>query len=193
MIKLKNGYGEYDSNIEEYETEDWSNMYLSNGDYELLEGNWNTNFGLCGHKEYGFELVTTGISNGSELALAADNLISRVDCVNNLTDNTVVQGLPTILEKAGKAGVPVFGSELEQVKAGCLAAVGLDYVALGRQTGKMAAKVLKGEAKASEQNFELISEYGLYLNTKVASDLGLALDEEYVSSALESYDSVSAE
>ncbi len=144
-------------------------------------------------EEYGFELVTTGISNSSELALAADNLISRVDCVNNLTDNTVVQGLPTILEKAGKAGVPVFGSELEQVKAGCLAAVGLDYVALGRQTGKMAAKVLKGEAKASEQNFELISEYGLYLNTKVASDLGLALDEEYVSSALEAYGSVSGE
>lgn len=65
LIKLKNGYGEYDSNIEEYETEDWSNMYLSNGDYELLEGNWNTNFGLCGHKEYGFELaINEKVSDG---------------------------------------------------------------------------------------------------------------------------------
>ncbi len=143
--------------------------------------------------EYGFELVTVGISNSSEIALAADNLISKVDCVNNLTDNTVVQGLPTILEKAGKAGIPVFGSEQEQVKLGCLAAVGLDYEALGVQTGKMAAKVLKGEAKASEMNFELISEFGLYLNTQVASDLGLTLSEEYISSALEAYDTISAE
>lgn len=141
--------------------------------------------------EYGFELVTVGISNGSEIALAADNLISKVDCVNNLTDNTVVQGLPTILEKAGKAGIPVFGSEQEQVKIGCLAAVGLDYEALGVQTGRMAARVLKGEAKASELNFELISEFGLYLNTQAASGLNLVLDEEYVSSALETYDSIS--
>ena len=45
---------------------------------------------------------------------------------------------------------------MEQVKVGCLASEGLDYVALGRQTGQMAAKVLKGEAKASEMNFEVI-------------------------------------
>ncbi|MBQ8184452.1 MAG: ABC transporter substrate-binding protein [Lachnospiraceae bacterium] len=143
--------------------------------------------------EYGFELVTAGISNSSEIALAADNLIAQVDCLNNLTDNTVVQGLPTILEKANAAGIPVFGSEQEQVKVGCLAAVGLDYEALGVQTGKMAAKVLKGEAKASELNFELISEFGLYLNTQVAENLQLTLDEAYVGSALEVYDTISAE
>ena len=34
--------------------------------------------------------------------------------------------------------------------------MGLDYVELGKQTGEMAAKVLKGEAKASELNFETI-------------------------------------
>ncbi len=41
------------------------------------------------------------------------------------------------------------------MKSGCLAAEGIDYIALGKQTGKMAAKVLKGEAKASEQNLKL--------------------------------------
>ena len=47
------------------------------------------------------------------------------------------------------------------MKLGCLAAEGLDYVALGKQTGKMAAKVLKGEKKASEMPFETITEAGL--------------------------------
>ncbi len=55
LVKLKNGYGEYDSSIEEYDQEGLENMYLSNGDYELLTGNWHTSFGLCSHRDFGFE------------------------------------------------------------------------------------------------------------------------------------------
>ena len=72
--------------------------------------------------------------------------------------------MQTVLDEANKAGIPVFGSEVEQVKAGCVASMGLEYIELGKQTGKMAAKVLKGEAKASELNFEVISEPSLYVN-----------------------------
>ena len=50
---------------------------------------------------------------------------------------------------------------------------GLDYVELGKQTGEMAAKVLKGEAKASELNFETIKDAAFYGNTKVAENLGI--------------------
>ena len=63
-----------------------------------------------------------------------------------------------ILDKANKKGIPVFGSEVEQVKIGCLASEGIDYIALGKQTGKMAAQVLKGELKAEEMPFESITE-----------------------------------
>ena len=108
--------------------------------------------------EYGFEIVETGISTTADVPLAADSLLSKVDCVTNLTDNTVVASLPVILDKANKSNVPVFGSEIEQVKIGCLAAMGLDYIDLGKQTGKMAAAVLKGEKKASEMDFEVIEE-----------------------------------
>ena len=53
--------------------------------------------------------------------------------------------------------------------------MGLDYVELGKQTGEMAAKVLKGEAKASELNFETIKDAAFYGNTKVAENLGMWL------------------
>lgn len=53
------------------------------------------------------------------------------------------------------------------------AAEGLDYVALGKQTGKMAAEILKGEKKASEMNFETITEPGFYVNEKLLKTLGL--------------------
>ena len=144
-------------------------------------------------KDYGFELVTKGITATADVALAADDLLSEVDCITNLTDNTVVASLPTILEKANDKKVPVFGSEIEQVKIGCLAAEGIDYIALGKQTGQMAAKVLKGEKKASEMNFELITEPGFYVNTKVAENLGITVPEDLASGAVESFDDIIAE
>ena len=140
--------------------------------------------------DYGFEIVESGISTASDIPLAADNLLSKVDCITNLTDNTVVSSLPVILEKAADKNIPVFGSEVEQVKIGCLAAMGIDYFELGKQTGAMAAKVLKGEKKASEINFETISEYSFYGNTAVADNLGVTLPNDMVSSAKEMFSAI---
>lgn len=134
---------------------------------------------------YGFEIVDTGISSSADISLAADTLMNKVDCITNLTDNTVVASLPVILDKAAAKNIPVFGSEIEQVKIGCLAAMGLDYIELGKQTGKMAAQVLKGEKKASELNYETIKEAAFYGNTKVAENLGLTLPQDLTGSAAE--------
>ena len=123
----------------------------------------------------------------SDIPLAADSLLEQVDCLNNLTDNTVVASLPLILSKANAKNIPVFGSEIEQVKIGCLAAEGLDYVALGKQTGKMAAEILKGEKKASEMNFETITEPGFYVNEKVAENLGVTVPQDLADEAVESF------
>lgn len=141
--------------------------------------------------KYGFELTEKGITATADIPLAADDLLSQVDCITNLTDNTVVASLPTILEKANEKNIPVFGSEIEQVKIGCLAAEGLDYIALGKQTGVMAAKVLKGEAKASELVFELITEPGFYVNTKAAENLGITVTDDMMEEAVEVFTEIS--
>ena len=135
--------------------------------------------------EYGFEIVESGVSSAADIPLAADNILEQVDCLNNLTDNTVVSSLPLILSKAGAKNIPVFGSEIEQVKIGCLAAMGLDYVDLGKQTGHMAARILKGEAKASEMNFEIIEEAAFYGNEKAAENLGITLPDSLKDTAKE--------
>lgn len=140
--------------------------------------------------EYGFEIVESGISTVADISLAADNLLGKVDCLNNLTDNTVVSVLPTILKKANDKNIPVFGSEVEQVKIGCLATVGIDYTELGIKTGKMAAAVLKGEKKASEINFETIEESKFYGNTAVAANLGITLPQDLVEDAAEMFDTI---
>ncbi len=137
--------------------------------------------------EYGFELITKGITTTADISLATDSLLEEVDCITNLTDNTVVNSLPTVLEKAFEKNIPVFGSEVEQVKIGCLAAQGIDYIELGKQTGMMAAKVLSGDAKASELQFETVTEVQLYYNQAVAEKLGVAVNDAIVSSAAETF------
>ena len=143
--------------------------------------------------DYGFEIVESGINTLADVDMAAADLAAKVDCISNLTDNTVVQGLQTVLAKASAAGIPVFGSEVEQVKNGCLAAEGIDYVALGKQTGAMAAKVLKGEAEASDMPYEACEGANLYINTEVASDLGITFPENYETDAAEVFETVTVE
>ena len=95
---------------------------------------------------YGFEIIDKGISTGADLPMALDALLPQVDCTTNLTDNTVVSYLAVVLEKSEEYGKPVFGSEIEQVINGCVASEGIEYTELGRQTGRMAARVLRGES-----------------------------------------------
>ncbi|MCR5099921.1 MAG: ABC transporter substrate-binding protein [Butyrivibrio sp.] len=143
--------------------------------------------------DYGFEIVDTGINTLADLDMAASDMASKVDCINNLTDNTVVSGLQTVINAANNAGIPVFGSEVEQVKAGCLAAMGLDYYQLGIQTGEMAASVLKGEVSASELAYQVIDEPSLYVNTAAAEKISLELDADYAATAAETFDTITVE
>lgn len=134
--------------------------------------------------DYGFEIVAVGITNASEVAAGAASLISKgVDCINNFTDNNVVNNLSTVIHAADEAGIPVFGSEIEQVKNGCLASESIDYIDLGRETGKIAARILKGE-KAGEIPVALISSSEPVYNRDVAETLGIELPADY-SSALD--------
>jgi putative ABC transport system substrate-binding protein len=141
-------------------------------------------------ESYGFEIVESGISTIADVPLATDSLLEKVDCINNLTDNTVVSALSTILNKASKKNIAVFGSEVEQVKIGCLASMGLDYFELGKRTGKMAAQVLGGEKKASEINFEIVEEFAFYGNNEVARSLGITLPEDLVEGSKVIYETI---
>ena len=144
-------------------------------------------------EEYGFEIVDTGINTIADVEMAAKDLASKVDCISNLTDNTVVSALQTVLAAANDAKIPVFGSEVEQVKNGCVAAVGIDYVALGKQTGEMAAKVLKGEATAAETPFEICEGGNVYVNTEAAGNFDFTISDDVLGEAAEIYETITVE
>ncbi len=124
------------------------------------------------------ELVEQGINEAADLPAAAASLIPQVDAITNLTDNNVVDNMATVLEQAKAAKIPVYGSEIEQVKKGCLAAASIDYVALGRETGELAVKVIGGQS-AAETPVLVISESTPVFNSDVAAELSISVPEEY--------------
>lgn len=135
------------------------------------------NFKAVCDKE-GIEVVATAVQGASDIPSAAEELASKVDCINNFTDNNVVNNLSVVLTAADKYGIPVYGSEEEQVINGCLASVSIDYVALGRVTGEMAVSVLKGE-DASTMAVKTITEATPVINSSVLKKLGLSTPEGY--------------
>lgn len=161
-----------------YTTSEANSVYTIE-EYEKLAG------------DYGFTIEKKGINTTADISIATEDLLGKVDCMTNLTDNTVVSSLPTILDMANEKKIPVFGSEIEQVKIGCLAAEGIDYINLGKQTGQMAAKILKGEASAADMEFEAIEENSLYVNEKVAENLGITVPDTMKDRAVESFMEIS--
>ena len=135
------------------------------------------NFKAICDKE-GIEVVATAVQGASDIPSAAEELASKVDCINNFTDNNVVNNLSVVLTAADKYGIPVYGSEEEQVINGCLASVSIDYVALGKVTGEMAVSVLKGE-DASTMAVKTITEATPVINSSVLKKLGLSTPEGY--------------
>ena len=129
-------------------------------------------------KALNIEIVRQAITNASEIPTATDTLLNKnVDCLTNLTDNTVVGALDIILAKTNAKKIPVFGSEIDQVKSGCLASASLDYVALGEKTGAIMVKILKGEAKASNDIAIKIEDSFNCYSAKVAEQLSVNLPD----------------
>ena len=124
--------------------------------------------------DYGFTIEAVGVMQQAEVVQAADTILKNgVDCLTNLTDNNVVGVLDSVLEKTNEAGIPVYGSEIEQVKKGCVASAGIEYISLGKQTGMMAAKILKGEATAEEMPYETVTDFEIYVNPDAMAELNL--------------------
>ncbi|MGD0222695.1 MAG: ABC transporter substrate-binding protein [Terriglobia bacterium] len=91
------------------------------------------------------KLVETNAAIVSDLPQATEALCQRNAKVIIISaDNLTTTGFPAILGVAKKHGVPIYATEPGFVKRGAAAAIGDDYFEWGKQTGRLAAKVLAG-------------------------------------------------
>ena len=111
----------------------------------------------------GMEILDSAVADITTIDTKTNELIERgVDCFVNI--------LPITNEKK----IPVFGSEIEQVKVGCAASASIEYVNVGKSAGKAAAEILNGKS-ANDIPVATITAPDNYYNSKVCSALGLSV------------------
>lgn len=134
-------------------------------------------------KDLGLSIVERAITNTSEVKQAADALVGKVDAIYVPTDNTVVSALQSVLSVAEANHIPVIAGEGESVKEGALLTYGIDYYKLGYQTGEMAVRILKGEAKPDAMPVESQKDLKLYVNVTAAKKAGIVLPQDLIDRA----------
>ncbi len=130
-------------------------------------------------KKYdGMEILDSAVADITTIDAKTNELINRgADCFVNILDNTVVGKLETnILPITNEKKIPVFGSEIEQVKVGCVASASIEYVNVGKLAGKSAAAILDGTA-ASDLKVATITEPNNYFNSKACQTLGITVPD----------------
>jgi putative tryptophan/tyrosine transport system substrate-binding protein len=125
-------------------------------------------------KKEGMTLVKASASNSTDVAGAVLSLVGKIDALYIPNDNMVVSALESVLKIAKEHKIPVFSADPESVLRGCLASVAHSQYGLGRQTGKMVAKVLQG-VSIQTLPVERPTEVALSVNTKTAQDLGIII------------------
>lgn len=134
-------------------------------------------------EELGLELVEASVATTADVSQAAASLEGRVDAIYVPTDNTVVAALQTVIKVAEDSRIPVIVGEGDSVENGGLATYGIDYYVLGRQTGDMAVKVLRGEADPADMPVESQKDLQLYINKKAAEAMGVEIPAELLEQA----------
>lgn len=125
----------------------------------------------------GLTIVKQGISNASEIEIAASQLVDKVDAIYNITDNMIVKATAQVVSIANDAKVPVFAAENGQMDQGILAADSIDYKNLGHLAGEIAQSILVDKKAPSDIPVQTVSETVLFLNEDVAKSLGITLSD----------------
>ncbi len=133
----------------------------------------------------GLQLIEVTVSSSSGVYEAAQSLVGRVDAVYVPTDNTVVSALESVIKVGEDFKIPVIVGEVDGVRRGALATIGIDYHVLGMQTADIAAKILKGEREPKDIPIEYLEDMQIALNLAAADKMGAEIPQDLIDDAYE--------
>jgi putative ABC transport system substrate-binding protein len=133
----------------------------------------------------GLLLVEVTVSSSSGVYEAAQSLVGRVDAVYVPTDNTVVSALESVIKVGEDSKIPVIVGEVDGVRRGALATIGIDYHVLGMQTADIAWKILKGEKEPKDIPIEYVEDIQIALNLTAADKMEVSIPQDLIDEAYE--------
>lgn len=125
----------------------------------------------------GLELADVPAQRSTDVLPAARSLQGRVQLIYTSLDNNIVSAYESMYKAAVEIKVPLLASDTDSVQRGAVAALGVNYRNIGVETGKISARILRGEAAGSIAS-QKMSQFDLYISPKYAAEQGITLSDE---------------
>ena len=130
-------------------------------------------------EEKGLKVEDFAFSASTDVAQVAEAAAAKCDAIYIPTDNTAASCTETINNVVLPTKTPIIAGEAG-ICGGCgVATLSISYYELGKQTGEMAAKVLKGEEKIEEMAIAYDPNPVKKYNATICSELGITPPEGY--------------
>jgi putative ABC transport system substrate-binding protein len=130
----------------------------------------------------GMEIVEAAAPKSADVLAATQSLVGKVDVIYVPTDNTIVSALESVIKVGEDNQIPVFAGDTDSVPRGVIAAIGFNYHDVGIQTGKIVARVLKGE-KPGDIPVEGVQITELSVNPIAAKKMGVTIPDAVMEKA----------
>ncbi len=127
-------------------------------------------------------VVESVATKSAEVQGAARGLVGRADVFYIPTDNTIVSAFEAAVGVAEEAKIPLYAADTGSVDRGAIAALGFNYFDVGKQTGAIVVRILKGEAPG-DIPVTVAAGTDLVINKGAATRMGVTLPEAIVSRA----------
>ncbi|PCK87199.1 ABC transporter permease [Rhizobium sophoriradicis] len=130
----------------------------------------------------GLTVVESAATKSAEVQGATRALVGRADAIYVPTDNTIISALEGAVAVAEESKLPLFTADTDSVSRGSIAALGFNYYDVGKQTGEIVVRVLKGE-NPGEIPVKTAAGSDLVVNKAAAAKMGVTLPESVLSRA----------
>jgi putative tryptophan/tyrosine transport system substrate-binding protein len=130
----------------------------------------------------GLTVVESAATKSAEVQGAARALVGRADVIYVPTDNTIISALEGAVAVAEEAKLPLFTADTDSVNRGSIAALGFNYYDVGKQTGDIVVRILKGE-NPGDIAVKVAAGSDLVVNKKAAEKMGVTLPESVLKRA----------
>lgn len=130
----------------------------------------------------GIKVVESAATKSSEVQGAARALVGRADAIYIPTDNTIISALEGAVAVAEESKLPLFTADTDSVSRGSVAALGFNYYDVGKQTGEIVVRVLKGE-NPGDIPVKTAAGSDLVVNKAAAAKMGVTLPQSVLSRA----------
>ena len=137
---------------------------------------------------YDFQLQGFPVENEKEVSQQLRSLVASSEALWLTPDSTVLtdESVRFLLESALAKQIPVIGFSSEFTRLGALASLSVRHSEIGRETGRLAKRILDGEKPLPSKPIS-VQRVSISVNMKTARYLGIAIPDELNSLIDETY------